>query len=76
MNPTFQNSIEQWRNLKEGMQVRVKDTPLSRSEAGRLGVFIEYTPRGYARVALMPKPEWADKTGDVWLLHPEALEIV
>lgn len=67
---------EQWRNFTQGCRVRGIDHPLGRSTAGLVGRFLEYSQNGYARVGFNPKPEWADQTPVVWLVHPETLEEV
>ena len=62
-------------DLKHGDRVRVTGRgPGDHGEAGRVGTFVEYTPRGFARVRLDPKPGWKNREPDIWLIHPESLE--
>jgi hypothetical protein len=52
--------------------------PNDKGNAGRFGVFVAYAHMGYgnmARVLLDPKPEWKDRTGDGWIMHPESLDL-
>jgi hypothetical protein len=59
--------------LNNGDRVTVQGV---HSEEGRTGMFVEYTQQhGLARVRLDSKPEWKDQSGDVWLVHPENLQV-
>lgn len=63
-------------DLTFGDEVRItRDTrkPVESELRGLMGVFVEYTPKGYARIMLQnPKHPFADKDGIV-SVHPESL---